>query len=96
MSDAKKQITRVAAYALIKNDPSLVLCRLSGAIPRFGGQWTLPGGGLEFGEDPVDAMVREVHEETGLTVESLGIAAINSRRLDDANNSYHGIIICDK
>ena len=29
--------------------------------------WTLPGGGIDFGEHPDDAVVREVHEETGLT-----------------------------
>ena len=28
--------------------------------------WTLPGGGIDFGEHPADAVVREVHEETGL------------------------------
>src|SRR3954464_9382508 len=30
--------------------------------------WTLPGGGLEHGEHPRDAVVREVYEETGLDV----------------------------
>jgi 8-oxo-dGTP diphosphatase len=30
--------------------------------------WTLPGGGIDFGEHPADAVVREVHEETGLDV----------------------------
>ena len=28
--------------------------------------WTLPGGGIDFGEHPDDAVVREVYEETGL------------------------------
>jgi 8-oxo-dGTP pyrophosphatase MutT (NUDIX family) len=30
------------------------------------GRWWLPGGGLEFGEDPEAGMLRELAEETGL------------------------------
>jgi 8-oxo-dGTP diphosphatase len=32
------------------------------------GQWALPGGALDPGEAPAQAVVREVHEETGLLV----------------------------
>ncbi|MET3961271.1 8-oxo-dGTP diphosphatase [Marmoricola sp. OAE513] len=43
-------------------------------------QWTLPGGGIDFGEDPRDAVVREVYEETGLSVEVGDRAWIDSAR----------------
>ncbi|NYG57069.1 NUDIX domain-containing protein [Nocardioides perillae] len=56
---------RVAAYAVIVRDDAILLSRIA---PRISAEelWTLPGGGLDHGEDPRDAVVREVHEETGL------------------------------
>jgi 8-oxo-dGTP diphosphatase len=40
--------------------------------------WEFPGGGIEFGESPEEAAVREATEETGLVVKSLGLAMIGS------------------
>ena len=56
---------RVAAYAVIARGGDVLLSLISPRIAD-GEVWTLPGGGIDFGEDPAEAVVREVHEETGL------------------------------
>jgi 8-oxo-dGTP diphosphatase len=56
---------RVAAYAVILRDDRILLTRLAPSVTSEE-LWTLPGGGLDHGEDPRDAVVREVREETGL------------------------------
>ena len=38
---------------------------------RHDGQWELPGGGLDFGEDIQEGLKREIMEETGLCVEEV-------------------------
>ena len=58
---------RVAAYAVIVRDGAVLLSRLAPSVSEIE-MWTLPGGGIDFGEHPDDAVVREVHEETGLDV----------------------------
>jgi hypothetical protein len=47
--------------------------------------------GIEFGESPEDAMVREVKEETGLRVNAQGIAFIDSIVIPKADEDFHGI-----
>ena len=56
---------RVAAYAVILRDGEILLSRLAESVTPDE-LWTLPGGGLDHGEDPRDAVVREIREETGL------------------------------
>jgi len=55
--------TRVGAYVLCERSDELLLVRF-----RSVDRWTLPGGGIDHGERPEDAAVREVGEETGLVV----------------------------
>jgi len=60
----------LASFAAIFNPAGeVLLVRLS----YDQGQWALPGGNIDPGESPADAVIREVREETGLeaTVEDL-------------------------
>ena len=60
---------RVAAYAvMLRERDARVEVLLSRLAPRVSRTelWTLPGGGLDHGEDPRAALIREIYEETGL------------------------------
>lgn len=82
--------TRVAAYALIVDENDQIL--LVRVAPGYAavGQWTLPGGGLNFGEDPSDGALRELEEETGLTGEIERIAFVASWSRDSIPEEGYG------
>lgn len=74
------QYQRVAAYNVCVDDQSrLLLCRLSNITERPGA-WTLPGGGIDFGEHPEAGALRELHEEAGLLGRIVELLAVDSLR----------------
>jgi 8-oxo-dGTP diphosphatase len=60
------------------------------------GEWSLPGGALEVGESLQQGVVREVLEETGVTVAPAGVVEILDRIVRDGESGrvrYHYVLI---
>jgi 8-oxo-dGTP diphosphatase len=81
----------VAVGAVIVKDGRVLLVR-RGTAP-LKGHWTLPGGVLELGESLHEGVVREVREETGLTVEPLELIELLERiHREESRIQFHYVI----
>ena len=65
MNEAKDS-DKVSKAVITKEDGALLLLRSAGQ--KFPHKWDLPGGHIHVGEDPKDGLIREVREETGITL----------------------------
>ena len=74
---------RAGASAVIFRGDAVLLVQRAGGPWR--GLWSLPGGHIEPGETARAAAVREIREETGLSVEILGLVDVHDVILRDAH-----------
>lgn len=65
----------VAAAALVDTDYRVLIAQRPKDKP-LGGLWEFPGGKVEDGERPEAALIRELHEELGITVEEACLAPL--------------------
>jgi len=86
---------RLGAYAVVVSEGRMLLTRIS-PIGFPAGMWTLPGGGVDHGESPHDAVTRELYEETGLKAKSSVLTDVHDVHVvdigrDDQYEDYHGV-----
>ena len=68
-------VNPVPAAALVLLDKGKVLLTLRDVDPHRG-EWCLPGGFIEWGENPEKAAQRELLEETGITAKVLSLLGV--------------------
>ncbi|MEV0177232.1 NUDIX domain-containing protein [Streptomyces sp. NPDC050803] len=79
---------RLAAYAVCIEDGRVLIARH--VSPKGESTWTLPGGRVEHGEDPFDAVIREVAEETGCDAVVERLLGVDSRVIPAAERAIPG------
>ena len=88
-------VQRLAAYGVVLS-PRGVLGTVNSAQSQAPGVWTLPGGGIDKGESPSEALLREIHEETGQTIVIDRLLALESehwvgRALSGRLEDFHAL-----
>ncbi|MCX6987278.1 MAG: NUDIX domain-containing protein [Chlamydiae bacterium] len=63
------QISRYGVYGLLLSDSKILLTQKKSG--PYQGQWGLPGGAIEFGETPEEALKRELLEESSLIIDQM-------------------------
>ena len=79
---------RLAVRGLIMSDDRLLLVN---AWPGRTDLWCAPGGGVEAHQSLPDNLVREIHEETGLTVRVGAVCLVNE--FHDPEGAFHQVDI---
>jgi 8-oxo-dGTP diphosphatase len=90
------QSFQIGVKALIRRGNKILLIRRSGRYSKdnIEGIWDIPGGRIDFGEEPLDGLKREVQEETGLKIMTERILDASTIWKDDSTHIIRITYLC--
>lgn len=77
---------RICSVALIEKDGKILMGNKKPGVGPYPDTWRLPGGGIEEGESPEDALKREIMEEIGVNVTDLKFIGLYEDDEPDKDN----------
>lgn len=87
-------MNKVAKIVIVDADNKYLLMKRDGH-PTFGDDPDLPGGTIEPGEDPLDAMVREVYEEAGFVIDGSKARLLYEGTEYSAHGTHYSLYVTD-
>ncbi|MBU0527670.1 MAG: NUDIX hydrolase [Candidatus Micrarchaeota archaeon] len=84
------KIQEINSYLVVSKGDKVLLLR------RENGTWEFPGGGIEWGEDPQKAAIRETKEETGLDVQNVSFVTYTTATYKKGEDDKHSIYLVYK
>ena len=88
---AEGEITVALKAILYRPDGTFLALRRSASAPIKPLAWDLPGGRIQMGEETEDGVIREIKEETGLSVENLRLLHVIAR---NSSSGQFWVTIC--
>ena len=94
-----KDSKKVAKVVIIDDDNRVLMLKRSNYVDKYAGEWDLPGGHIQVGEELSVGMRREVKEETGLEINN----PIFVQKIENLDSSFYVVplnldtmIFCNK
>ncbi len=84
---------RIAVRALVRKDDKTLLLRRATGRPSILGQYELPGGRMEYGEQPEDALRRYLHDDAGIHIQTAQLFDVVTYIDHDDRDIQYAVIV---
>ncbi|TKI08765.1 8-oxo-dGTP diphosphatase MutT [Martelella alba] len=84
---------RTIAVGIIRNARREIFIAQRAQDAHMGGFWEFPGGKVETGETPEQALIRELREETGIAVLRAELLATSQHRFADRDMAFYFYLV---